>query len=75
MTSEAHKRNPPGSERWGKINKLRLVTVNDLEEILAADMGAPALYVYGELKLVDSDEWARWQAARSHNQALPVQGE
>jgi hypothetical protein len=77
VTSEAHKRNPPGSERWGAKKKIVEISGEQAAEFEAAGIGAPAVYFqhveyWGgnrERYYADADELARWREHRLHNQA------
>lgn len=74
MTSEAHKRNPPGSERWGKVNKLRRISAEEAEIIRTADIGAPKLYQEHEGEyFCEVDELNAWRATQADTQALGAQ--
>ena len=81
MTSEAHKRNPPGSERWGVKVRLMPVTIPEAADIEADSIGGPKLYytrkpvnISGKSDYVlayfcEADELAKWRAGRSPVQA------
>lgn len=73
MTSEAHKRNPPGSERWGEVNKLSIPRPAELEAMQADIVGSPRLYEWKGAIFVEAKELEMWRAARIPVQAAGAQ--
>lgn len=60
MTSEAHKRNPPGSERWGNATKLRLITDEQASMFAENPLSAPAVLEYEGKFYCLATEYTAW---------------
>jgi hypothetical protein len=78
MTSEAHKRNPPGSERWGAKRKLAKPTEDEISICAVGNIGDPQLLEYVDAEGIShfyvlADEYEKWNAGRTDSQALGAQ--